>query len=287
MYEIKYTKYTKKNLKNQSNDMKGDSKEIDESNKFQKGGNEHIPIFLIVHDRVKVLKKSIESYEKFITTPFKIILHDVASTFKPCLDYIQEMKTKGYEVYRTENNNHLTVMESVNTYLDKHPECKYYVITDPDIELDNVNGDILEFYSFLLDKFKSSNIESVGPMLRIDDIPDFYPRKQNVLDGHNAQFWSKPFYKITFKNNTYQYMICNTDTTFQLRSRENRTLNFIDNSAIRCDKPYFARHLDWYINPKEMTDDQIFYMKNTKKIANWGSNSFKGKYYGNKVKPLQ
>lgn len=205
----------------------------------QKGGNSHIPIFIIVHDRIKVLKQSIASYEKFIKTPFKIILHDVASTYKPCLDYLEQMKAKGYLVYRTETNHHHTVMESVNTYLDEHPECKYYVITDPDVELDNVNGDILEFYAFLLDKFK---VESVGPMLRIDDIPDFYPRKENVLDGHNIQFWSKSFNKIKFKDNIYEYMFCSTDTTFQLRSSENRKSNFPHKNAIRCNKPYFAKH---------------------------------------------
>lgn len=249
----------------------------------QKGGNSHIPIFIIVHDRIKVLKQSIASYEKFIKTPFKIILHDVASTFKPCLDYLEEMKAKGYLVYRTETNHHHTVMESVNTYLDEHPECKYYVITDPDVELDNVNGDILEFYAFLLDKF---NVESVGPMLRIDDIPDFYPRKPNVLDGHNMQFWSKSFNQIKFKDNIYEYIFCNTDTTFQLRSSNNRKSNFPHDNAIRCNNPYFAKHLDWYINPEEMTDDQIYYMKNTKSIANWSSASWTGTYLGKKVNPI-
>lgn len=246
----------------------------------QKGGNSHIPIFIIVHDRIKVLKQSIASYEKFIKTPFKIILHDVASTFKPCLDYLEEMKAKGYLVYRTETNHHHTVMESVNTYLDEHPECKYYVITDPDVELDNVNGDILEFYAFLLDKF---NVKAVGPKLRIDDIPDYYPRKNNVLDN-NKDLWSQQESEIEYKGNIFKYIIWNIDTTFQLRSVNNRVADFpIMKNAILCSSPYSARHLDWYINPNNLSEDQIFYAKNTTKIANWGSNSWKGQWMGRNV----
>ena len=48
-----------------------------------------------------------------------------------------------------------------------------HVSTDPDIELDNVNGDILEYYIWLVNKFNNKFV--VGPMLRIDDIPDYYP----------------------------------------------------------------------------------------------------------------
>lgn len=50
------------------------------------------------------------------------------------------MKKRGYKVYRSDVNTHWSVMNSVNTYLDTHPECEYYIITDPDIELDHVKG---------------------------------------------------------------------------------------------------------------------------------------------------
>lgn len=244
----------------------------------------HIPIFIIVHDRLKVLQQAIESYEKYIKTPFKIILHDVASTYPPCLQYLTDMKNKGYLLYRSEVNHHHTVMETVNQYLDEHSECQYYVITDPDIELDKVNGDILEFYAFLLEKYKA---ESVGPMLRIDDIPDHYPRKQNVIDGHGFQFWNKPFSTVEYKKSQYEIIHCDMDTTFQLRSSNNRKTNFPHSNSIRCNAPYFSRHLDWYINPETMTDDQIYYMNNASSISNWGNNKWSGHYHGKPIAKLK
>lgn len=149
---------------------------------------EHIPIFIIVHNRLKILIQSVESYEKYIKTPIKIIFHNVASTYEPTLTYLKKKEREGYTVYHSKENNHHTVVNSIKDYLKKHPECKYYVMTDPDVMLDNVNGDILEYYKYLLNKFK---VNSVGPMLRIDDIPDYYPRKKNAISGHSQQFWNK------------------------------------------------------------------------------------------------
>ena len=46
-------------------------------------------------------------------------------------------------------------------------------MTDPDIELYKVDGDILLVYTEILNKL---NATSVGPMLKFDDLPDYYPQ---------------------------------------------------------------------------------------------------------------
>jgi hypothetical protein len=239
--------------------------------------NPHIPIFIIVHDRLLDLQKSVDSYEKYIQTPYKIIFHNVASTYKPTLDYLNDKKKDGYIIYESKVNNHHTVIDSAIDYLNKNKECEYYVITDPDIELDNVNGDILEYYSFLLDTFK---VESVGPMLRIDDIPNHYPRKANAIKGHTTQFWNKKPIDINYNNNTFKYIKCRSDTTFQLRSRKNISKKFPHTNAIRCLQPYAARHLDWYINPNNLSPCQKYYINNTTTISHWANPKWKGSYYG-------
>ena len=83
-----------------------------------------IPIFIIVHDRIEVLKKSIESFEKQINYPIEIILYDVASTFQPCLEYLKKMEKNNYKIYRSEINSHIGVMNGVKDYLSKNPNCK-------------------------------------------------------------------------------------------------------------------------------------------------------------------
>ena len=232
-----------------------------------------IPIFVIVHNQFEILKKSVESYEKYIQTPFKIIFHDVASTYPDTLNYLKEKKAEGHIVYRSEINNHHTVINSIRDYIKKTPECKYCVMTDPDIELYEVNGDILEMYIHALNTLKKT---SVGPMLKIDDIPNYYPKKKLVLQKHRKQFWNKPQCKLSFKNNTFNYINCNTDTTFQLFSTSNMPKTFPHENSIRFNHPYSAKHLDWYIDPNNLTECQKFYMNNTTSISHWNNKNWNG-----------
>ena len=129
-------------------------------------------------------------------------------------------------------------------------------MTDPDIELNNVNGDILEFYIYLLHKL---NKTTVGPMLKIDDIPDEYYNKKAAITGHTNQFWKKPKKTILFKNKEYEYIECNTDTSFQLFSAKNIPKSFPHGNSIRTLQPYDARHLDWYVNPNNLSPCQLYY----------------------------
>ena len=229
---------------------------------------EHVytPIFIIVHDQLEILKKSVWSYENLIKSPIKIIFHDVKTTYEPTLNYLDDMKSKGYDVFRSEINNHHTVKTTISTYLDNHPECKYYILTDPDIELDNINGDIIEFYIHCLNMLKCN---SVGPMLRIDDLPDYYPKKQLAIKRHKEQFWNKPRLNIKYGSNTYQYIKCGTDTTFQFCRSSFRPSEYPYGNVIRTLAPYSCRHLDWYIDVNNLTDCQRFYINNTTNISHW------------------
>ena len=234
-----------------------------------------IPIFIIVHNQYEILKKSVASYEKYIKTPIEIIFHDVCSTYFETTNYLETKQHEGYKVYRAKSNNHRTVMSSVKDYISKNPDCEYVVMTDPDIELYNVNGDIFEFYIYLLNKL---NKTTIGPMLKIDDIPDEYCNKKAAITGHTKQFWSKPKKTILFKNQNYEYIECVTDTTFQLFSSKNLPTNFPHGNSIRTLEPYSARHLDWYINPNNLTPCQLFCSNNTSKISHWNNKNWKGNY---------
>ena len=231
-----------------------------------------IPIFIIVHDRVTVLKQSIDSFQTQIKYPIQIIFHDVASTYKPCLEYLEDMKSNGYMVYRSEVNNHLTIMDTIKDYLQKNTNVKYYIITDPDILLDNVNDNILQFYIWLLEEEKKKgNSYVIGPMLRIDDIPNFYPRKKLATKKHLQQFWKKKPINITWNDSIYQIQYSLIDTTFQLIDATNLSNKF-PREGIRCYSPYSAKHLDWYIDPNNMEADQIYYSKHSSNISHWSNN---------------
>ena len=210
-----------------------------------------VPIFIIVNNHYELLEKTVESFQTRIKTSFTIIFHDVASTYEPTLTYLKQKENNGYIVYRTQINNHHTVMDSVKDYMRKHVHIEYYVITNPDIMLNSVNGDILEFYKYILNNY---DVYSVGPMLEIDDIPDYYCEKQNIIDTHSNQFWNKPRHIVHFKGKTYQMIRCvANDTTFQMHSVKNILTTLPHKKSMRCLYPYSAKCLSWYIDSKIIT----------------------------------
>ena len=49
-----------------------------------------IPIFIIVHNQYEILKKTVESYEKYIKTPIEIVFYNVCSTYFETIRYLEE-----------------------------------------------------------------------------------------------------------------------------------------------------------------------------------------------------
>ena len=228
----------------------------------------HIPIFIIMHDRTEIPKKCINSYIKNIKSPIRLVFHDTKSVYKPGIAYLKKLEADGHTVYWDNVNGYKRVMNSVKDYLNKHKQCEYYVITDPDIRLDNVPGDILELYIFLSEKY--GNLRVVGPMLRIDDIPDYYPYKKTAVNRQTRMFFRQNRQTVNWKNRKVEYIETSIDSTFQLVHRSN--LKPPPRRCIRVFAPYWARHLDWYINPKKLTPDKKFYSQNNTGITHWGRN---------------
>lgn len=242
-----------------------------------------IPIFIIVHNQFECLKRVVKSYETQIKNDIEIIFHNVDSQYYETLNFLKEKEREGYKVYNSKINNHHLVVNSVRDYISKHPECEYCIITDPDIELYNVNKDILDLYIYALNILEKTTI---GPMLEINDIPDYYHLKKQAIKGHTDQFWSKPVEEIQYYGYNYKYISCNTDTTFQLFSVKNIPKNFPHSQSIRFFSPYSAKHLDWYINPNNLYPCQLYCYMNSSNISHWNSKTWKGEYRGTKITSL-
>jgi len=235
---------------------------------------EMIPIFIITCDRMEVLKRSILSYYDSIETPFEIVICDQGSTFKPMVAYLKELQADGIRIYRWKDNNDgettnfrrddKKIGEDIKDYFITHPESNY-VVTDPDILLDNVNGDILEAYAYVLKKILQVTI--VGPMLRIDDIPDYYPKKIKLTTSSwHVNFHAREVHSIDYEGTQIRYVFAPIHTTFGMFRAGAK---WHGNRAIRTFAPYSAKHLDWYLDPDNLTEDQKYYMKHASTNAHW------------------
>ena len=221
-----------------------------------------VPIFIITCDRLEALKESIQSYYDCIKTPFEIIIIDFGSTYEPTLEYLKNLEHYGTKVYWKEKLSNkrrfnVRIDEIIQDYFKSHPKSNY-VVTDPDIVLDNTDGDILEVYAYLLGILPENYI--VGPMLRIDDLPDHYPLKEKVRFGGWETFYhSRKVNTIQYKGKAVNYVLVKIDTTFAMNRAETHWRRH--RMAARVLPPYGARHLEWYLDPKNLTPDQEYYMK--------------------------
>lgn len=212
-----------------------------------------IPIFIISCNRLTVLKRSIESYKKL--GDITIIIHDNNSTYPPMIEYLKRLESEGVEVYRhpeargTFYDISESVENTIKSWFNYH-KADYYVVTDPDIELENPSPQLLEHYKELL---QDKRINVVGPMLRIDDLPDCYTLKDEMINSQKIQFW----YKERGSYKGIEHVYCGIDTTFGMYRSSFRFSRL--NLGLRVFEPYMAKHLDWYLDIDNLNEEEQYY----------------------------
>lgn len=216
-----------------------------------------IPIIINNFNRLDSLKKLIDSLEKRGYTNVYII--DNLSTFPPLLEYY---KTCRYTVFRLDQNIGMTALWSSGIY--RRFRNDFFVYTDSDVvPIEECPDDFLLFFLNTLKKYKLA--QKVGFSLKIDDLPDCYAMKEDVI------FWEKHFFDRKRDDFLYWAPI---DTTFALYrpygKRKHANYNI---EMYRTAFPYMARHLPWYIDSENPDDENQYYMKQTLIKTSWSKKS--------------
>lgn len=210
-----------------------------------------IPIIINNFNRLTYLKVLVNSLDK---KGYKnIFIIDNASTFPPLLDYY---KVCPYKILKLkENKGHKALW---NSNLIKKFSGRFFAYTDPDLELpDECPDDFVKL--FLKTLWKHPKIEKVGFSLKISDIPEYYAFKREVIE------WESKFYK----KKTGNLFLAPVDTTFALH-RPSSSGRLSDNISFRTDYPYQIRHLPWYENSSNLSEEERFYNATKKRdIGMW------------------
>mgnify|MGYP001567204621 CR=1 FL=1 len=249
---------------------------------------DHIPIFISVHDKVEQLKISIDSYEKNIKSPIKIVLFDHNTSYKPCLDYLDSVKDKykvyvhrdkkflkfGDEIRRSRNQN---LIKCIKDYIKHNQNINYICVTDTDIELLENTEDIFEKYVEYYKTYKNIN-QIISTGIQINDIDKNYKFYDRVMRSELPHWKNKVDIKLN--SGTLKCFKTATDTTFKLYHKSwfdsNPKTLYTDNS-LRTDYPYVVKHLDWYITKKNITPDLKHYSKTSRNSHYMGKSFFKYK----------
>lgn len=131
------------------------------------------------------------------------------------------------------------------------------MVTDPDVvPVEECPLDAVDRFRDLLDRH--AHLHKAGFGLRIDDLPDHYALAQQVRDWER-RFWADEIEPGVFR--------ADIDTTFALYRPMRRHL---ESHAVRTGHPYVARHLPWYLDSANLSDEDRYYREHADPIiSNW------------------
>lgn len=228
-----------------------------------------LPIFIIVKDRITCLKRSLASFEKLGDVEF--ILIDTGSTYPPMIEW---QRTCGYPIHKVVSTGSFADISEVigdiiqRWFYTTKSTSKYYVVTDPDIELENPSPALIEYYKKVLEL--DPYITVVGPMLRIDDLPDHFGLKEDMIKSHKLQFWDRS----STEYDGVKIQGAAIDTTFGLYRRSFKFHRL--NNGVRVHEPYMARHLDWYIDTNNLTEEEEYYFNHATQVSSMANHLKRG-----------
>lgn len=218
-----------------------------------------IPIIIINFNQLFYLKQLISFLEQKKTK--NIIIIDNNSSYPPLLDYYNEINNRVTIHRLNENLGHLVLWKKRELF--KKYTKGFFVLTDADIVPNsNLKEDYLNGLLKMLLKHKTKS--KVGLALKIDDIPNTFILKENVIN------WETKFWISEIEKNVFDAEI---DTTFALYwPKTDRLINYLYPSffnALRIGGEYIATHGGWYIDHNNLTEEQKFYFKTANNSNSW------------------
>lgn len=217
-------------------------------------------VFIITRDRLQPLVQLVSWLES--QNIKRIVFIDNDSALPPLKDFLRSTE---YQVIETCQNIGHTVPWSQGIIKTLLPD-DFYVVSDPDVIPINNEPGVLSYLYAIHEKYP--NHMKVGFGLKINDIPDGYVLKQEVIR------WEKQFWKHSPEPGIYEASV---DTTFALYKPF--TFNYFLHPSLRTDEPYTARHLPWYNTNDKLSDEDIFYrIRADQNVNTWDKGALPERY---------
>ena len=203
-----------------------------------------IPVIINNYNRINHLTQLIDWLEKAEMRNIYII--DNASTYPRLLSYYNQIK---HTVIKLNVNIGYKALwdTSIHIWFKGLP----YIYTDPDIlPVEECPLDAIKHFQEILDKY--AHINKVGFGLHIEDIPDHYANKSDVLKWE-MKYWENPVSEHLYK--------ADIDTTFALYRAFSVKQQW--GKTLRTGGKYLSRHLPWYENSDSLSEEELYFRKMT------------------------
>lgn len=199
------------------------------------------PIYLTNMNRLTTTKKMVE--DLFILNgDAKINIIDNASTYPPLLEWYDEIKNDVNIIKQETNLGPWTFF-----YSGHFSKCEedFYVYSDADLEI-NPNMPY-NWQEIMIDHINKYD-RKASLVLRLDDIPDDYEFKSNIINHQNVCWYD------TGIPDLYKAI---TDMTFSMdkKSKGHRY------DSMRLGGNFACRHIPWYIDFNNITEEETYYLE--------------------------
>ena len=211
------------------------------------------PVIITVRDRLSCLEQLLSWLGGMGQN--EIWLCDNASTFPPLVKFLKT--TKHNVVYNNFNLGHRAPW--LSGLVPQLGNKRYFIISDPDVVPDtNTPSDVLKLFEYMLQS--NPKIDKVGFSLRINDLPDHFIHKSDVIT------WETQFWQDIYCPGYYKAPI---DTTFAMYRPGSGHQN---GNSLRSAPPFTARHLPWYQDSTNLSEEDAYYIEHSDHlITNWNS----------------
>lgn len=210
-----------------------------------------IPIVINNRNRLDFLQQLIFALTKRGYN--NIIIIDNNSSYQPLHDYY---KTLPFEIILLDENLGYKSLEQLPLY--RKIRKNFFVYTDSDVlPIEACPENFMDHFLKVLRE--NIMVTKVGFSLKVDDLPDFYEKKSEVIQ------WESQFYEKESKDG-YAAPI---DTTFALHKPYALISTRGVFNMVRTRFPYQAYHMPWYNDSKNLSEEEQYYINHVEIGTHW------------------
>lgn len=217
-----------------------------------------IPVVINNRNRLTMLRQLVDW---LLPTASRVYILDNDSTYPPLLEYYEE--TSATVIKLGANIGHLALYKWGGHF---DFSDRYFVYTDPDIlPREDCPADLL---TYLVDaKRRHPSVNKIGLALEVRDLPDHYRHKHEVIK------WEQKFWRKRRGN----FFAADVDTTFAIYDLQHKASRVpCLHNCLRTDYPYVGRHLPWYIDSANPSEEEVYYVQHataqltpTERVGMW------------------
>lgn len=181
----------------------------------------------------------------------EVIIIDNKSTYPPCVEWLKNCNYKIEYIGYNAAPWAFQTTDLTNKYKDR-----FYFLCDSDMGIDAVPLDFPDVLMRGLERAEPGIWKS-GLSYEINDLPDNITTRQAIV--HENTFWER--------KTDYGFYTAWIDIGCALHDRERKGEQWY--AAIRSDRPYTAKHLDWYFTEDTIRDEDMYYLETTPEYYGW------------------